>query len=132
DRMLVFGGESLTAGVFDDLWELSLASNQWRQLTPGSLAPAKRSAPAVAMLTSVHRMYLFGGYDLAPTTYDDSWLLSASPTTAALASLLASHANASAVSLTWYVPDAELRAARVSRQDGGGTWIELPAPRILG
>ena len=85
DRLLVFGGYSISRGDANDLWALSLSGTQaWTRLSPAGTAPQVRHA-AVAVYDPLRdRMLLFGGRDWVESVgfvyFDELWELSLSGT----------------------------------------------------
>eukprot|EP01012_Entosiphon_sulcatum_P024621 TRINITY_DN29794_c0_g1_i1.p1 TRINITY_DN29794_c0_g1~~TRINITY_DN29794_c0_g1_i1.p1 ORF type:complete len:1156 (+),score=123.18 TRINITY_DN29794_c0_g1_i1:70-3537(+) len=61
DRLVIFGGISLTGDLYRDLAEYSAATNRWMTSTPsnGATWPQARSAHAAALLGDT--MYIYGG-----------------------------------------------------------------------
>lgn len=80
DRLLVFGGVRWDgSGLYlSDVWELSLATNTWSELSPGGFRPAGREGHG-AIYDPVHRrMIVFGGHyeGVARGFWNDVWALS--------------------------------------------------------
>jgi hypothetical protein len=82
NRMIVFGGEILSSGVFtylNDVWVLSDANGNggtpaWIQLAPSGAPPPVRSGHTAVYDAANNRMIIFGGAGPAP--FNDVWELS--------------------------------------------------------
>ncbi|MBI3964932.1 MAG: hypothetical protein HY329_04785, partial [Chloroflexi bacterium] len=72
-RTLVFGGEILTVGTGNDLWQFTAAGG-WQQLTAlrATGAPPSRTWHGAAWDNRSNRLLVFGGLDRS-TQYNDLW-----------------------------------------------------------
>ncbi|MHA2116965.1 MAG: Kelch repeat-containing protein, partial [Candidatus Thorarchaeota archaeon] len=60
DRIIMFGGTSLTTGYYDDTWAYDIESDTWTQMSP-TVSPEPRYFPAMAYDEESDRVILFGG-----------------------------------------------------------------------
>jgi hypothetical protein len=70
DRLLVYAGYGTGRRVFDDLWELDLTRDEWRELPDDGVRPASRSNGAIAYADG--SLYVTGGHDDI-RTLGDTW-----------------------------------------------------------
>jgi len=79
-RMIVFGGLG-SAGVVNDVWELSLSSTPtWSQVLPSGTSPSPRRYHTAIYDPLRDRMLVFGGDNALGTWYNDVWSLWLTPT----------------------------------------------------
>jgi hypothetical protein len=83
NRIVLFGGivltvkgDTLTKGVRNDAWALSLADLTWSQLEPTGMPPSPRKDLSMIYDPVGKRMILFGGYDENGGRLGDLWELS--------------------------------------------------------
>lgn len=76
DRVILFGGVSISAGVeYNDTWAFDLETNTWEEMNPSS-APAARYGAAITYDIEEDRVLLFGGNPSRITTtntFSDTW-----------------------------------------------------------
>ncbi|CAE7355379.1 Lztr1 [Symbiodinium natans] len=76
DSLLVFGGQSMSGGVFqrhNDLWKLTLATSTWQQLTQTSgTLPPPRSGHSAVWNPDTQSMLVYAGAD-GSTRLSDLW-----------------------------------------------------------
>ena len=120
DRMVVYGGETYTESLTDEVWALALGdSPTWRQLGPsGDPAGARRYHSAIFDPTA-DRMVVFGGIGLDSYTNDAwsmTWVATPSQVTASLQC-------PDRASLTWRDNAVNEEDFEIQVQvDGSGTW----------
>ncbi|MFX1513890.1 MAG: kelch repeat-containing protein [Promethearchaeota archaeon] len=71
DRLILFGGWNEERSYLNDIWEYDYNSNNWAQLNPDSLPPA-RYYPGMAYDKESDRVILFGGFSVG-TNLGDTW-----------------------------------------------------------
>ena len=74
-QMLVFGGSAGSGALFNDLWTLKTATNQWSQGTPGGTAPAARTGMSAAYDSAGSHLMIFGGGTALAPCNNDVWVL---------------------------------------------------------
>ena len=74
DRMIISHGFT-NAGRFDDTWSLDLATNRWRDISPGSIRPLKRCLHHAVLDSKRQQMLLYGGCSsgFGPCPQGDLW-----------------------------------------------------------
>jgi N-acetylneuraminic acid mutarotase len=70
--MIMFGGRSGEASFLGDTWAYDPAGNTWTELKPAGDLPPVRGQPAMAYDPTLHRMIVFGGWDLE-SELNDTW-----------------------------------------------------------
>ena len=75
-NMILFGGAN-DVSPYNDLWEYSISSNSWTQLTPSGNPPSARWSH-VAVYTLANNMLVFGGYSPSIGYLNDLWEYSVS------------------------------------------------------
>jgi hypothetical protein len=77
DRMVVFGGYTITTGQANDVWALSLAGTPaWTQLSPSGTPPQGRDYHTAVYDSYRDRMLVVGGHGASFETFTDVWELS--------------------------------------------------------
>lgn len=80
DRMVIFGGV-VSAGLMDDVWELSLSGTPtWSQIVPTGTRPSERYEHSAVYDATRDRMVVFGGYDYTTGDLNEVWVLTSSGT----------------------------------------------------
>lgn len=80
DRMVIFGGV-VSAGLMNDVWELSLSGTPtWSQIVPTGTPPSERYEHSAIYDATRDRMVAFGGYDYTTGDLNDVWALTFSGT----------------------------------------------------
>lgn len=70
-RIYMFGGDSASGGVTNDLWYYGTASGQWTLLTPSSRTQSLYGRKLAALSCGAGQCVLFGG--LSTKVYSETW-----------------------------------------------------------
>ncbi|MBN1322110.1 MAG: hypothetical protein JXA87_14860 [Thermoleophilia bacterium] len=73
-RIILFGGATLT-DRFNDTWAYDPAANTWTELALSGSAPSTHASATMAYDPAAGRMIVFGGWDEADSSVNDTWAL---------------------------------------------------------
>jgi N-acetylneuraminic acid mutarotase len=71
-RLVLFGGQDVTATVLDDTWTYEPAANTWTHLASPGVQPTARAGQAMAYDQASGQLIMFGG-DGGTTNLNDTW-----------------------------------------------------------
>ncbi|HEY6253668.1 MAG TPA: kelch repeat-containing protein [Candidatus Angelobacter sp.] len=80
NRLIVFGGQTIRGGIFNDVWVLTNANGQggiptWIQITPSGTLPAARTQNSTTYDLANNRLTIFAGEDASANALGDAWVL---------------------------------------------------------